>query len=205
MKSPLITAFFLLILSSLFYFFLDQKLLFLILTFSADYTLLLKLASFLIYPPLYVAFSIGGFLFAYMKKSPLSAPLFEIATAQCFSAVFVKLLKILSGRARPDLLIKKGIYGFFGPNWDHNFHSFPSGHAIMAFTLATSLSYLIPRYRILFFLAASILSLTRPLLLDHFFSDVIAAAAIGLLIGNVVHLILSKFKNQPGNKYHETL
>ncbi|MDJ0651754.1 MAG: phosphatase PAP2 family protein [Simkaniaceae bacterium] len=109
--------------------------------------------------------------------------------SQCLSVAFARVFKILIGRARPDIFLRKGIYGFYGLECDPYYHSFPSGHALTAFTLATSLSFIFPRCPILFYFLATLLSLSRLFLLNHYLSDVIATAAIGVIIASFVHIL----------------
>jgi undecaprenyl-diphosphatase len=57
--------------------------------------------------------------------------------------------------------------------------SFPSGHAVYAFMMATLLSSWFPRYRIIFFLLAGFIGWTRIYLGVHYPTDVIAGAILG--------------------------
>ena len=184
-------TFFFLLVALLSYFFLDQQITVLLAPYSKVYRAIWKTGTLLIFPPLYLAFFGGGFLIMRLKKSHWTLPFFEILLAQCLSVAFVRVFKIFIGRARPDIFLKKGVYGFHGLSWDHHFHSFPSGHTMAAFTLATSLSYLFPRYRVAFFSIAIILTISRIFLLGHFLSDVIGTAIIALLIGTGVHKFIN--------------
>lgn len=197
MKSILWKVLFFVGLASLAYFFLDRPLAEGIKHLSKEWRPLFKLGTVLIFPPLHLALWVGAFLLMRLKKHPLCLPLFEIATVQCIGVAVVRLSKVLIGRARPDLFLKKGIYGFYGLEWNHHFHSFPSGHTMAAFTLAASLSLILPRYRYLCFGCAALLSLSRPLLLGHFLSDVIGTAVISYLIANLVHQFMKKFTWRP--------
>jgi undecaprenyl-diphosphatase len=57
--------------------------------------------------------------------------------------------------------------------------SFPSGHAIYAFMMATLLAHWFPRYPIIFFLLAGFIGWTRIYLGLHYPTDVIAGALLG--------------------------
>ena len=57
------------------------------------------------------------------------------------------VLKIIFGRARPELLFKIKAYGFQWMQLDHAYHSFPSGHTITIMGLVFGLWVMIPRYR----------------------------------------------------------
>ena len=57
--------------------------------------------------------------------------------------------------------------------------SFPSGHAVYAFMMATLLSNWFPRYRIIFFIFAAFIGWTRIYLGLHYPTDVFAGALLG--------------------------
>ena len=57
--------------------------------------------------------------------------------------------------------------------------SFPSGHALYAFMMATLLGHWFPRYRIIFFLLAGFIGWTRIYLGLHYPTDVIAGGLLG--------------------------
>ena len=57
--------------------------------------------------------------------------------------------------------------------------SFPSGHAVYAFMMATLLASWFPRYRVVFYLAAVFIGWTRVYLGLHFPSDVITGSLLG--------------------------
>jgi membrane-associated phospholipid phosphatase len=61
--------------------------------------------------------------------------------------------------------------------------SFPSGHAATSFTAAAALGALTPGARVPLFVAASLMSLTRPYLGVHYPSDVLAGAVLGGALG----------------------
>ncbi len=183
---PFRKALFLLLIAGAFYFFLDRELLPLI---GKAYKPLFRGVSSLISPPIHLAIWGGAFLIARIKQSRWTLPLFEIITAQCLSVAFARLFKIIIGRARPEFFLKTGAYGFYGFKWSGHYHSFPSGHTLMAFTLATSLSLIFPRFRFLFYPLAALFSLSRIFLFKHYFSDVIGTAAIGIVLASTVHIM----------------
>lgn len=98
------------------------------------------------------------------------------------SSVIVQLLKHLIGRARPRV---GEVYLFLGPTMKDGFDSFPSGHTIGAFTLATIFSNVYPQAGwIIYSLAASI-GLWRLYDNSHFLSDVFAGAFLGIVVGKL--------------------
>lgn len=186
---PFRKAFFLIFLAILSYLFLDREIIPLL---GSSYKPLLKAFSLLIFPPLHLVIWGGAFIVARVKRSPWTLPLFEITLSQCLSVAFARIFKVVFGRARPDTFLKKGIFGFHGFDWSHHYHSFPSGHTLTAFALATSLSFIFPRFRFTFYTFATLFSLSRPFLLDHYISDVIGTAAIGIMIASLVHIIIRR-------------
>lgn len=171
------------------YFYLDRELL---THLSPQLKPLSKALSLLIFPPLHLFLWGLLFIIARIRKSFWTLPLFETLISQCLSVAFVRVAKVIIGRARPDIYLKKGIYGFYGFEWNHHFHSFPSGHTLMIFTLATSLSLAFPRWRIPLFSLATLLALSRVFLAKHYLSDVMGTAAIGIVIATIVHLIIRR-------------
>jgi len=111
----------------------------------------------------------------------------ELFVMQGLSFVFVRLLKVLLGRARPLLFLQQKGYGFYGVQWGDLFHSFPSGHTMAAFALAIPFPWYFPRCRFLFMSVAALLAVSRLLLLDHFVSDLLGTVAIALVLSRGMH------------------
>jgi len=98
------------------------------------------------------------------------------------------LVKSVCGRMRPDMDVFGGANTW---NFFRGFHSqadlsFPSGHAVVAFSVAAALCYLSPRGRVLFVTVAALVGLSRVVMQAHFYSDVIAGATIGWVCGSTV-------------------
>jgi membrane-associated phospholipid phosphatase len=91
-----------------------------------------------------------------------------------------QVIKHLVGRARPRLIDLVGPFHFAPFSFKAVMASFPSGHAVTAFTTASALGLFAPRLRILLYLIAIAVGISRLFLRAHYPSDVIAGAAIGL-------------------------
>ena len=104
------------------------------------------------------------------------------------------LLKILFGRARPDLLFNDQLYGFFGLQTRAYFWSFPSGHTTTIMGFVFGLSILFPRYCYLFLLMGLTVVSSRVMLTQHYLSDVMAASYLALLGVGLIHLWLCRKK-----------
>ena len=102
----------------------------------------------------------------------------------CMSAAIAIIigdgLKYLLGRHRPIMLFEHNLYGlhFFSSEWALN--STPSGHTVRAFSLLTALSLLYRRFTAVFISIAALIGASRVAVTDHYPSDVLFGAFIGI-------------------------
>lgn len=94
----------------------------------------------------------------------------------------LNLLKVVIGRQRPHVAPQ-----FFNLNFDMftlhpHWHSFPSGHAQVMFSVATLALLIWPKQKYFFLSLATLIALTRITIHQHFLSDIIAGAFIGHII-----------------------
>lgn len=138
-------------------------------------------------------FCLGGLVFKDKKALKTG----ELSVMSLIHAgIVVQLLKHLSGRQRPEA--QDGIdhwagpAGFFKRYKDHRdmlYDSFPSGHTITAWSVATVIakmynkSFVVPA---LCYSLATLSGLSRVTEDKHWFSDVLVGAALGYAIGNFV-------------------
>jgi len=94
------------------------------------------------------------------------------------------VLKHLIGRARPKFMHagNSEFFPFGGSGWD----SFPSGHSMATFAVATVLAVKFPKVRWLMILIALVVSVSRLFRASHYLTDIVAGAVFGVLIGTVV-------------------
>ena len=99
------------------------------------------------------------------------------------TGVGVNIIKLIFGKSRPTMLKSDDEFGFqwFAAIGDHAHASFPSGHATTAFTLATALTLMFPRWWPVFYTYAVAIALARVGAWDHYPSDVLAGALFGTL------------------------
>lgn len=105
------------------------------------------------------------------------------AEAAAFASLNTLALKCALGMARPNT--GEGPV-FSGPSLDDDRHAMPSGHTAVAFALATVLGAEHPRYKWLFYAAAVLVGLSRIALEEHWPSNVLAGAVLGLHAGQMV-------------------
>jgi membrane-associated phospholipid phosphatase len=123
-----------------------------------------------------------------------------LATAG-IGGVFELILKWSVGRTRP---VQGQVISIDPFNFDHfrgglvgfvqqSNLCFPSGHSTLAFAMAACLTYLLPRWRILWFALATLVGLERVAELAHYPSDVIGGAICGILAFYIALHLFERF------------
>jgi membrane-associated phospholipid phosphatase len=98
------------------------------------------------------------------------------------SAIVGNLIKVATGRERP-------LEGDGGGHFGHGGISFPSGHSIEAWTLATVIARRYSHHKwvpAVSYGYATLISVSRVAARQHFPSDVLAGAAMGFFIGKYI-------------------
>jgi undecaprenyl-diphosphatase len=103
------------------------------------------------------------------------------ALAFAYAGVVEFALKHLVGRPRPDAALA-ATAGLLGPSWAPDVDSFPSGHATSVFAVAAIFGSYYPWLRLPLFVLAGAIALGRVYLERHYLSDVVAGAAIGMVV-----------------------
>lgn len=99
--------------------------------------------------------------------------------ALIISGVLVHLLKFGFGRQRPHRSETYESLVFSPLTTDWYFHSLPSGHTQVLFTVATVTALWLPRWWPAIFLTAGVLAFTRVMTLQHFPGDLVLGALVG--------------------------
>jgi membrane-associated phospholipid phosphatase len=111
------------------------------------------------------------------------------------------ILKWVVGRARPSQglgpfsfdLFKGGMPGLL----DSGNLAFPSGHATFAFAIAAGMAILLPKWRWLFYLLATMCGVQRILEHAHHPSDIVASALFGVLAAHLAHKLCRYWFGRP--------
>jgi membrane-associated phospholipid phosphatase len=110
----------------------------------------------------------------------------DVALAFLISMVIASAIlhstKLLLGRRRPRDYFEHGLYGVRAFALDGQYDSFPSGHSVTIFCIATLASAVMPMFAALWFAIAGFLALTRAMLNSHYLSDVLCGAALGVIV-----------------------
>ncbi len=92
-----------------------------------------------------------------------------------------EIIKGVVGRGRPFVGGVADPFNYSHFAWTEKYASFPSSHAITAFALAFAVSAVWPRLRVVMWVYAITIALTRLALLAHHPSDVVAGALLGVV------------------------
>lgn len=106
-------------------------------------------------------------------------PLYFFVTTGA-TTTLVHLIKLIVGRARPELFADHGAYSLTPFAYDDLYSSFPSGHSAAVGAFFGAFSMLVPRLRPLFLLGALVIGLSRIIVGAHYPSDVAAGLLLGL-------------------------
>lgn len=110
-----------------------------------------------------------------------------------FAGIFAELLKIITGRLRPEAA--DGFYRFALAEgsplhtafWSTSGKGLASSHAAVAIGAALAAGLLLPRWRVFLWFMAIACCLSRVLVGAHFLSDIVAGIALGLLAYRLVY------------------
>ncbi len=111
---------------------------------------------------------------------------FLLLTSYAVTSLLAQLIKHLVNAPRPKLYFTDQldrIYFVKGVEiFSHN--SFPSGHTVTAFSAGVALTYLVKNkyWGAVFFIVAVAIGYSRMYLSEHFFEDVTAGSALGVIV-----------------------
>ncbi len=129
-----------------------------------------------------VGFLGAALFFRYIYKiriSEMRAWFLWSCVVLCSSICLV--LKIILGRARPDLWFGWHIYGFHGFHTDSTYWSFPSGHTAAIMSVVFGIAAIFPRSSLYVVLFGLMVACSRIVLIQHYPSDILMATWIALM------------------------
>lgn len=186
------------ILYAIFYFYIDRPVAYMMQPLAN--TIYFKIGYVMMWigkPAIWAILALIGVIFylttgGYKKQNRALDSLFLICASLVLSSVLNTILKDLLARYRPIELFQYGYYGFhfLATAWALN--STPSGHATVAFTFASSLSFLYRRWCGIFYILAILMAVSRIVMDHHYVSDVIFGAYIGIISTMIIRHMFAK-------------
>lgn len=154
-----------------------------------NYYVILKIVSILISPPTLLIASSLLFLWAFLikKSKELTKHYFPLVSGLYFSNAFIRILKVVIGRSRPDQFLAENIYQFKWFTFDRLFSSIPSGHATTIGAFAGFFACAYPRHALTIVLFSFLASLSRVYIGAHFLSDILVGVFVGLFFSWVCY------------------
>ena len=110
------------------------------------------------------------------------------------SGMLVLITKFIFGRYRPKRFVKEQLYGFEFFQLKGKITSFPSGHASTIVALMLSLYFISPKYRVIYFIIAFVVVISRVFVCHHFLTDVV----VGSYVAAITTLCLKQFLDKSG-------
>jgi membrane-associated phospholipid phosphatase len=119
-----------------------------------------------------------------LRRPALKRAGWETLVAHLVAGGLNTVLKHVVGRGRPKFM--HGDHSEFVPFGGSGWDSFPSGHSMATFAVATVLAVRFPKVRWFMILIALAVSLSRLFRASHFLTDIVAGAVLGVLVGAIV-------------------
>jgi membrane-associated phospholipid phosphatase len=203
-RNSLIGLLIVLLIYGLFYMELDIPLMYFIYTPCVGTALasLCHLVSIIFAPLIWLAIGVIALAYAGMKiKNKQGCPGFALYWGAEITIAFILMtvLKVILARYRPIALMTDNLYGFHFFSMQHNINSTPSGHATMAFAGLFGLGRRLKSQplMILFLLIATLVAISRLIIGDHYISDVILGAYLGITSVYWTDFLLDHYKKCP--------
>ena|ERR1700686_2458326 len=116
---------------------------------------------------------------AYFRRSKKWMRIFAAMILACaLAGATARVIKISTGRARPDVLTETG---WNGPRFSYRYNSFPSGHTVTSTAFFATLAFASWRIGLMFLWVPLLIAFSRMYVAAHFLSDVVCASLLGVL------------------------
>ncbi|KEI35349.1 Pap2 superfamily protein [Francisella sp. W12-1067] len=177
-----------LVLATLSYNFLDIKIVNLIHTkdfFGAGISSVATMFSKIFSTKIWTVIAISATIlciFKYIKSKEPSIKIYTLSLSLILASIVASIVKIILARYRPEMLILDNNYGFHFFSLKKMLNSMPSGHTTLSFAgLLAFANFFNKKYiTAVAILLACLVAISRVIILDHYISDVLIAAYIGV-------------------------
>jgi len=119
----------------------------------------------------------------------------QVLTAFLLSALLAQILKSYFSMPRPKEFFAPGRYPYFIEGVTHvGFSSFPSGHTVSIFALATLLALFEKnkKWNVFYLSGAALVGYSRIYLGQHFLGDILVGSVIGLSVAVLVYWLFNR-------------
>lgn len=119
---------------------------------------------------------LGG---AYFRRSKKWMRIFAAMILACaLAGAAARVIKISTGRARPDVQTEAGWNGL---RFSYRYNAFPSGHTVASTAFFATLAFASWRIGVGFLFVPLLVAFSRMYVAAHYLSDVVCASLIGVL------------------------
>ncbi len=116
---------------------------------------------------------------AYFRRSKKWMRIFAAMILACaLAGAAARVIKISTGRARPDVQTEAG---WNGPRFSYRYNAFPSGHTVASTAFFATLALASWRIGLGFLFIPMLIAFSRMYIAAHYLSDVVCASLIGVL------------------------
>lgn len=146
--------------------------------------------------PAFVALSIGIGFHVITRSNSVARYFYFVGLTFLFSRIVAGTLKNVFLRSRPVVLLKD--HEMTNTFFVDEGNSFPSGHTAHYWGLLLPLAFLFPKFRITILAVATLLSLGRVIVNDHYLGDILASGLIALWVCIIFKkLFVDRFEIKP--------
>ncbi|WP_432734891.1 phosphatase PAP2 family protein [Maridesulfovibrio sp. FT414] len=126
---------------------------------------------------LLLAGALDGMIYGFGRRA---RSILLLALAPMAAMLIGDELKWFFGRYRPPVFFENGSYGFTWFSSEYMQNSFPSGHTLRAFSLASVLAFVLSRKKYIPLIVAVLVGISRVVVGRHYPSDVMFGGFIGV-------------------------
>ena len=121
---------------------------------------------------------------AYFRRSKKWMRIFAAMILACaLAGATARVIKISTGRARPDVHLDSG---WNGPRFSYRYNAFPSGHTVSSTAFFATLAFASWRIGLGLLFVPLLIAFSRMYVGAHYLSDVVCASLLGVLIAYFV-------------------
>ena len=159
--------------------------------FAAKIWLLFSIIAVLVFFAYKTITNEYDFRYAFVKIK--NSYVFYVFLSLVFASGFVKILKVIIGRARP-MFADPLLFNMFSDS--NAFQSMPSGHVALGFAALVMIGMLFPRIKLATWTLAILIALSRVYVGMHWPTDVILGAFIGMVCADFAKALLKKINSK---------